>query len=87
MIQCDFFDVPIPSDDKKFDVVGLSLVVNFEGSLTRRGECSLGFSIVLARLTSPNAQLKCCNTLTRTSNPLVSSTSFFPFPASPTRVT
>ncbi|KAK4055956.1 25S rRNA (adenine2142-N1)-methyltransferase [Microbotryomycetes sp. JL221] len=37
VIQCDFFDFPIPKEHK-FDVVGLSLVVNFVGSLTKRAE-------------------------------------------------
>lgn len=37
MIQCDFFDFPKPPADKLYDVVGLSLVVNFEGSLQKRG--------------------------------------------------
>ncbi|KAK4049047.1 25S rRNA (adenine2142-N1)-methyltransferase [Microbotryomycetes sp. JL201] len=36
VIQCDFFEFPVP--ERKFDVVGLSLVVNFEGSLTKRAE-------------------------------------------------
>ncbi|KAM0787374.1 hypothetical protein ACM66B_003460 [Microbotryomycetes sp. NB124-2] len=36
VIQCDFFDFPV--SERKFDVVGLSLVINFEGSLTRRAE-------------------------------------------------
>ena len=35
--QCDFFDYPVPPPDKLFDVVGLSLVINFVGSLTQRG--------------------------------------------------
>ncbi|KAI5481394.1 nucleolus protein [Pseudohyphozyma bogoriensis] len=34
----DFFDFPVPSQDKLFDVVSLSLVVNFIGSLSKRGE-------------------------------------------------
>lgn len=34
----DFFDFPIPTMNKdKFDVVGLSLVLNFVGGLGRRG--------------------------------------------------
>lgn len=37
VVQCDFFDYPVPSTDGLFDVVGLSLVVNFVGSLTKRG--------------------------------------------------
>ena len=41
VIQCDFFDYAKPSTDKLFDVVGLSLVVNFVGSLTKRGESEL----------------------------------------------
>lgn len=37
VIQSDFFAYPIPAADKLFDVVCLSLVVNFVGSLTQRG--------------------------------------------------
>ncbi|SHO80128.1 Similar to S.cerevisiae protein BMT2 (Nucleolar S-adenosylmethionine-dependent rRNA methyltransferase) [Malassezia sympodialis ATCC 42132] len=38
VIACDFFDFPVPADDAhKFDVVGLSLVLNFVGDLHRRG--------------------------------------------------
>ncbi|WFD21331.1 25S rRNA (adenine(2142)-N(1))-methyltransferase [Malassezia caprae] len=38
VIASDFFDFPVPADDaQKFDVVGLSLVINFVGDLHRRG--------------------------------------------------
>ncbi|WFD28783.1 25S rRNA (adenine(2142)-N(1))-methyltransferase [Malassezia nana] len=38
VIQSDFFDFPVPNDDmEKYDVVGLSLVLNFVGDLHRRG--------------------------------------------------
>lgn len=37
--KCDFFDWPLPaSDAERYDVVSLSLVVNFVGDLHRRGE-------------------------------------------------
>lgn len=39
VLKYDFFDYPVP--EKPFDVVALSLVINFEGSLTRRGELLL----------------------------------------------
>ena len=39
MAKCDFFDWPLPaSDAERYDVVSLSLVVNFVGDLHRRGE-------------------------------------------------
>jgi len=40
VIKSNFFDFPIPAsenDDELFDVVSLSLVMNFEGSLVNRG--------------------------------------------------
>jgi len=40
VIKSNFFDFPIPdssNDDDLFDVVSLSLVMNFEGSLVNRG--------------------------------------------------
>ncbi|POW21737.1 hypothetical protein PSHT_02105 [Puccinia striiformis] len=37
--RCDFFQFPIPkTEDQKFDVVCLSLVLNFIGDLKKRGE-------------------------------------------------
>ncbi|KAL8277414.1 hypothetical protein RQP46_010136 [Phenoliferia psychrophenolica] len=41
VLKYDFFDYPIPPPDKLFDVVGLSLVVNFIGSLSARGDILL----------------------------------------------
>lgn len=40
VIKSNFFDFPIPAadeEDESFDVVSLSLVMNFEGSLINRG--------------------------------------------------
>ena len=37
VLKFDFFDYPVPPPDKLYDVVGLSLVVNFIGSLSARG--------------------------------------------------
>lgn len=38
VIACDFFDYPPPAmDERKFDIVCLSLVVNFVGALEDRG--------------------------------------------------
>jgi len=35
----DFFDFPLPGpDDKLYDVLGLSLVLNFVGDLRKRGK-------------------------------------------------
>ncbi|KAA1107066.1 hypothetical protein PGT21_001132 [Puccinia graminis f. sp. tritici] len=37
--RCDFFKFPLPkTEEQKFDVVGLSLVLNFIGDLKKRGE-------------------------------------------------
>ncbi|KAM0745973.1 hypothetical protein T439DRAFT_384439 [Meredithblackwellia eburnea MCA 4105] len=42
VIKADFFDFPTPaSEGEKFDVVALSLVVNFIGSLKKRGDIFL----------------------------------------------
>ncbi|KAK4698705.1 25S rRNA (adenine2142-N1)-methyltransferase, partial [Phenoliferia sp. Uapishka_3] len=41
VLKYDFFDYPVPPPDKLFDVVGLSLVVNFIGSLSARGDILL----------------------------------------------
>jgi 25S rRNA (adenine2142-N1)-methyltransferase len=38
VIQADFFKFPIPPADELYDVVGLSLVINFLGSLEARAE-------------------------------------------------
>lgn len=39
VLKVDFFKFPIPqTEDEKFDVVGLSLVLNFIGDLKKRGE-------------------------------------------------
>ncbi|WFD04275.1 25S rRNA (adenine(2142)-N(1))-methyltransferase [Malassezia obtusa] len=37
----DFFDWPVPPLDERYDVVGLSLVLNFVGDLAKRGEMLL----------------------------------------------
>ena len=40
VIQSDFFEYPIPSSPEDcFDLVGLSLVINFVGDLHKRGRC------------------------------------------------
>lgn len=39
--QSDFFDWPVPSAAERYDVVGLSLVLNFVGDLAKRGEMLL----------------------------------------------
>ncbi|GAA5849829.1 hypothetical protein JCM8547_000579 [Rhodosporidiobolus lusitaniae] len=40
--KCDFFDFPVPqSEDEKYDVVSLSLVMNFVGDLAARGQMLL----------------------------------------------
>ncbi|BGP39597.1 25S rRNA (adenine2142-N1)-methyltransferase [Rhodotorula kratochvilovae] len=42
VVKSNFFDFPAPTTDaEKFDVVALSLVVNFEGSLVNRGHMLL----------------------------------------------
>ncbi|GAA5895038.1 hypothetical protein JCM8208_000094 [Rhodotorula glutinis] len=42
VVKSNFFDFPAPEkDEDKFDVVALSLVVNFEGSLVNRGHMLL----------------------------------------------
>ncbi|GAA5939704.1 hypothetical protein JCM1841_002948 [Sporobolomyces salmonicolor] len=42
VLPYNFFDYPVPkTDDDKFDVVALSLVMNFEGSLVNRGHMLL----------------------------------------------
>lgn len=38
VIQADFFDFPVPQTP--FDVVALSLVVNFVGDISKRGQCT-----------------------------------------------
>ncbi|BGP24274.1 nucleolus protein [Rhodotorula toruloides] len=38
VLKYNFFDFPIPhNDEEKYDIVALSLVINFEGSLVNRG--------------------------------------------------
>ena len=44
VVKSNFFDFPVPSpehEDELYDVVSLSLVMNFEGSLINRGSLSL----------------------------------------------
>ncbi|GJN88961.1 hypothetical protein Rhopal_001932-T1 [Rhodotorula paludigena] len=42
VLRYNFFDFPVPeTEDDKYDVVALSLVVNFEGSLVNRGHMLL----------------------------------------------
>ncbi|GAA6027745.1 hypothetical protein JCM8097_008013 [Rhodosporidiobolus ruineniae] len=40
--KCNFFDFPVPAtEEEKYDLVALSLVMNFEGSLANRGHMLL----------------------------------------------
>lgn len=42
VIPSDFFDFPLPTkEEERFDVVGLSLVINFVGDLSKRGDMLL----------------------------------------------
>ncbi|AYO41939.1 25S rRNA (adenine(2142)-N(1))-methyltransferase [Malassezia restricta CBS 7877] len=42
VLQADFFDFPMPArEEERFDVIGLSLVINFVGDLAKRGDMLL----------------------------------------------
>jgi 25S rRNA (adenine2142-N1)-methyltransferase len=47
VLRYDFFDYPVPPSDKLFDMIGLSLVVNYIGSLTKRGLSNPPFHVLL----------------------------------------
>lgn len=50
VIKSDFFDFPVPArEDDLYDVIGLSLVINFVGDLKQRGDMLLHAHLFLRR--------------------------------------